>query len=314
MLTAAPPPSALRVLGDWGTTRLRLLLVNDHQVLDQRDGPGIGALTRAPADVLAELIGPWSDGASLRVVLAGMAGSRNGLIETPYAPTPADRLTWCRAASYLALNNLNITVAAGLRRDGEDVSDVMRGEENQVYGALHLTPALREGSHLLVLPGTHCKWVEVRDGAIICFHTALTGELYALLRDHSILLRTGAAPEHSQSDADAGFSVGFTRTIESGMGLVNNAFEARTAQLLHGRSRAWASGFLSGLVIGEELAGMADRYCVARGVTLIGDPQLTTSYASAFAQLGIHTSTLDGAACALQGLRCLHEFSEGRIS
>jgi 2-dehydro-3-deoxygalactonokinase len=306
--------SALRVLGDWGTTRLRLLLVDDQDVVDQRDGPGIGALDRTPADTLTGLIGDWSDRGSLQIVLAGMAGSRNGLIETPYASTPADRSAWSRAARSVVLNNFRITVAAGLRHDRGNIADVMRGEDNQIYGALEVNPALREGSHVVILPGTHSKWVEIEDGSIVRFHTALTGELFALLRDHSILLRTGAASEHIQAEADAGFSTGVTRAFESGIGLVNHAFEARSAQLLHGQSRSWASGFLSGLVIAEEIAGLGRRYPVAQGVTLVGDPRLTTLYMSAFAQHGLRADHLDGATCALRGLRLLDNFTAGHTS
>lgn len=303
--------SALRALGDWGTTRLRLLLVDDRQVIEQREGPGIGALVRSPVDTLTESIGSWRERGLSRVVLAGMAGSRNGLLEVPYLQAPADRFAWSRAARSLVVNDLSISVAAGLRCDCDDTSDVMRGEENQIYGALEVNPALGEGSHLVILPGTHSKWVEIEDGAIVRFHTALTGELYALLRDHSILLRTGDAAQHLQSEADDGFSAGIQRASESGIGLVNSAFEARTAQLLHSRSRSWASGFLSGLVIGEEIEGLSSRYPVVQGVTLIGDARLTALYSSAFGQRGIRTNILDGDDCALRGLRFLDTFNEG---
>jgi 2-dehydro-3-deoxygalactonokinase len=225
---------------------------------------------------------------------------------------PADRSAWSRAARPIAVDDLSVTVAAGLRCDRDDTADVMRGEENQIFGALEMNPALQAGSHLVILPGTHSKWVEIEDGAIVRFQTALTGELYALLRDHSMLLRTGGAAEYSQSEADDGFSSGIQRASESGIGLVNNAFEARTAQLLGARSRSWASGFLSGLVIGEEIGGLSSRYSVERGVTLIGDPRLTALYSSAFGQRGIRTDILDGDGCALRGLRCLDTFNEGQ--
>lgn len=302
-----------RVLGDWGTTRLRLSLLDGQQIVERRDGPGIGALTRSPADTLTELIGDWDRGAPLRVVLAGMAGSRTGLVETPYAATPARQTDWMDATQRVQIGNLTVTVAAGLRHDRDDAADVMRGEENQIFGALSSTPSLRHGSHWLVLPGTHSKWVEIEDGAITRFHTALTGELFALLRDHSILLRTGLPSEHVQSDADAGFAAGVARAFESEAGLVNNVFEARTGQLLRGLSRSWATGFLSGLVVGEEIDGLSRRYAVTRAVTLIGDTQLTALYAAAFARRQIQTTLLDGETCALRGLQSLADV-EGRES
>lgn len=296
-----------KVLGDWGTTRLRLLLLDEDRIVDRRDGPGIGALVRSPAETLTELVGDWNDDGPLRVVLAGMAGSRTGLSETPYATTPARHSDWMKAARHVDLGNLQVTVAAGLRHDGDGRSDVMRGEENQIYGALSANPALSQGSHLIVLPGTHSKWVEVDDGSIVRFHTALTGELFALLRDHSILLRTGARADHVPADADAGFAAGVARACESDVGLVNNVFEARTAQLLRGCSRSWATAFLSGLVIGEEIRGLSRRYAVTRGATLIGDARLSALYTTAFTQRQIATTVLDGESCALRGLQSLDE-------
>lgn len=294
----------LDVLGDWGTTRLRLWLMERGEIINRADGPGVGALATTPEETLRDLLAPWRQRGPLRVILAGMAGSRNGLFEAPYVSTPVDRSGWARAACSKQLGNLHVTIAAGLRDDHRnDVSDVMRGEETQIFGAMQLDPALRTGTHVLVLPGTHCKWAEVVDGVVIRFQTALTGELFALLRDHSILLKAGSGG--SPEDEKVGFTAGLHRSTQLAAGLQGALFEARTAQLLRERSRTWASGFLSGLLIGDEVAGMTRAFAAQR-VAIIGAPVLASLYTEALAARNVASTSLDGSECVLAGLK---EFS-----
>lgn len=309
-------PQQRYVLGDWGTSRLRLFLLENGEIADSREGQGIGALTAAPADTLAELIAPWMDATQpMDVLLSGMIGSRNGLFEVPYATLPVNCAAWSRTACSTRMRGMNITIAAGLRGSGQDgAPDVMRGEETQIFGAMRVDAALGAGSHLFVLPGTHSKWVEVENGAVVRFRTALTGEVYALLRDHSILLKAGGVDGNADADADAdvGFIAGVKRCTHLAEGLLAALFEARTAQLLQDRSRAWASGFLSGLLIGYEVASLSAAY-PARRVRIIGDTNLASLYRRVFADRGVETRALDGAACAISGLRYLREhLAEGQ--
>lgn len=242
------------------------------------------------------------------VWLSGMIGSRNGLFEVPYAVLPVDCAAWARAACSTRVQNLNITIAAGLRGFGLDgVPDVMRGEETQLFGAMLMDATLCRGLRLFVLPGTHSKWVEVKDGAVMRFRTVLTGEVYALLCDRSILLKAGGVDDHADSDADAGFVAGVERSAGLPDGLLAALFETRTAQLLQHRSRAWASGFLSGLLIGHEVASLSATYSLSRGVTLVGDPSLTALYRGVFADRGVDAQTLDGTPCVIAGLRYLQD-------
>lgn len=296
------------VLGDWGTSRLRLSLIEADTIVDHAAGPGIGMLREPALDTLTALIAGWNSGREpLEVVLCGMVGSRNGLVEVAYATLPVDRAAWARAAWHARIEGMSLTIAAGLC-DGahRGAPDVMRGEETQLFGALQLDDTLAAGSHLCVLPGTHSKWVEVHDGHVVALQTALTGELYALLRDHSILLK-GSEPNDSAEDADAGFRVGTERCVQLPGGLLAALFEARTAQLLHGRSRAWASGFLSGLLIGYEVAHLGSRYASADAINVIGDPGLTSLYLRVFADFEIGARAIDGAECSIAGLRYLRD-------
>lgn len=309
-------PLARHVLGDWGTSRLRLWLIERGEVAATREGPGIGALTNPPGDTLAALVAPWrSASETLHVVLSGMAGSRTGLLETDYVPTAADFDRWSRAARLTRVHDMPVAVAAGLRDESrQHAPDVMRGEETQIFGAMQLEPALRAGSHLFVLPGTHSKWVGIENGAIARINTALTGELFALLHDRSILLKAGSAENADSAEHDAGFDAGLKRSQHLPERLLAALFEVRTAQLLRGRSRAWASGFLSGLLIGDEVAGMSALHASIRDVVIVADAQLAGLYERALAARGIRSRRFDGGACALAGLRQLYESVRGEFS
>lgn len=306
-------PSRRYVLGDWGTSHLRLFLFEGDEVAASGEGPGIGALAGLSANALAlklaELIAPWMQASQpLDVTLCGMIGSRNGLFDVPYARLPAEHETWARAAWHAQMHGMNITIASGLRSDNHGVArDVMRGEETQIFGAMQLDAKLTMGNHLFVMPGTHSKWVEVRDGSVMRFRTVMSGEVYALLSSHSILLKSPSAESGADSDTDAGFSAGIERCKHLVEGLLAALFETRTAQLLENRSRAWASGFLSGLLIGYEVASLKGPYSTQRGVKVVGEPGLTSLYRHAFASHGVATDLLDGAACAIAGLHRLRE-------
>src|SRR5262249_771291 len=152
--------------GDWGTSNLRLYRIENGQVTGRRDGPGIGKIQGSVADALRAAIGDWAPQA---ITLAGMVGSRNGLVEVPYAPCPAGVTDWRAAAHRESFDGVPLTVAAGLAQTG-DRPDVMRGEETQIFGA---APA---GRRLIALPGTHSKWALVEDGRILAFRTWFTGE------------------------------------------------------------------------------------------------------------------------------------------
>lgn len=295
------------VLGDWGTSRLRLFLLENARIVGHREAPGVAALTSDPAQALHEALAPWIDPQQpLDVYLAGMIGSRNGLHEVPYVLLPADCTVWAQAAWSTSLEGLSITIAGGLCAPPSDgAGDVMRGEETQIFGAMRLDDSLGSGPQLFILPGTHSKWVEAESGTVIRFRTAFTGELYGLLCNHSTLLRASKRDAEA-ADSDAGFASGAARSLQLREGLLAALFETRTEQLLRGHSHAWATGFLSGLLIGYEVDTLSANFHVDHGVTIIADPELAALYRRVLSQRGLTVRVLDGAACVIEGLRHLH--------
>ena len=301
MTNQTHPPSRTHLLGDWGTSRLRLWRLRDGVIAPWREGPGIGAIDRPAAQILRECLTELQgDGRPQSITLCGMAGARGGLHEAPYAECPADRAAWARQAARIDFDGIPLAIAAGVAIPADsDRADVMRGEETQIFGAIALDPALATGRHMLLLPGTHSKWVEIADGAITGFTTFLTGELFSLL-GRSTLLSAGVAGD----DEDAGFAAGLERARAEG-GVLGDFFQARALQLRQGRSGAWAAGFLSGLLIGGETAEVAARGLLAVRVPLIGDAKLARRYALALASNGTTTQILDAEAATLAGLALL---------
>jgi 2-dehydro-3-deoxygalactonokinase len=292
------------VLGDWGTTRLRLFLLERDAIVATREAAGIGSLPASPHQVLIDSLTPWRrTNEPLDVYLAGMVGSRNGLHEVPYIPLPADCVAWSRTCWSGSLDGVTVTIAAGLCSTC-GTQDVMRGEETQIFGALRLDETLASGRRVFVLPGTHSKWVELEDGRILRFRTALTGETYALLREHSTLLRASASRDEPE-DPQQGFEAGVRRAADLAEGLLAAVFEARVQQLLAGRSRAWAAGFLSGLLIAYEIDTLGRTFHPEHGLILIGDPQLASLYAHALHARNRSSRVLSGDTCTIEGLRFL---------
>lgn len=292
--------SSYEVVGDWGTSNLRLFRVENGQITARREGPGIGAVGRQAEAAFAEAIAPWlDDGLPAEVRLCGMAGARDGWVEAPYAQCPADAAAWRAAAIRFEWRDVPIRILAGLTCTGADgVPDVMRGEETQIFGACTVHPELSKGRHLLVLPGTHNKWTLVEDGRVTAFRTVPTGEIFALLRDRSTL-----GPKDATGDAEqeaAGFAEGLGRASDHR--LLTSLFAARSMRLRADKSADWALGYLSGLLIGCEIAEIRATLSDGGDVVLIGDRRLSARYAQALQAQGVGSRSLDGEACALAGL------------
>ena len=305
--------SSMFIAGDWGTSRLRLTLCDGDRVIGRKSGPGAVAAGLIHEDVLFSLIEPWlAAHGAVPVVLCGMVGSRNGWVEAPYARCPAGAGDLRLRLERFSVGDVPIAIVPGLvGASPRAAPDVMRGEETQIVGALADDPELAQGARLFVLPGTHTKWVRVEDGRVASFQTALTGEMFALLRDHSTLTKAGGADAGLAGD---GFAAGLERHSQAPAGgLLHEVFEVRARQLLDGWSPAYALDFLSGLLVAADVEGALALFGAPdRPVVVIGEAQLTERYSQALRRLGAGVRQLDGEACALSGLRAIcHPLIEG---
>jgi 2-dehydro-3-deoxygalactonokinase len=292
------------IVGDWGTSRLRLWLRQGKSVIHRRDGPGVSALTDTPEKTFLDLVGDWREAGPTGALLCGMVGSSIGWALAPYAPCPADPAAVAQRTIRLEADSLPVTLVPGLSCVNPlGGPDVMRGEETQIFGALALDGTLRADRHLLVLPGTHNKWAVVEDGRIAGFVTAPVGETFALLKQHSTLAVGGG----SQTDGSAeGFAKGLARIAEHGAArLTHLMFETRSRQLLDGLSPADAMGYLSGLLIAADVAAARDWFGPMDAVTVIGAGALSDLYVQALAKVGVGATVVDGDAAVLAGLSAI---------
>jgi 2-dehydro-3-deoxygalactonokinase len=279
---------------DWGTTSLRAYrIAPDGAVRDRLDKAG-GILT-VPAGgfpaALRDAVGAWLADGETRVLLCGMVGSRQGWVEAPYLPCPAGPDEIAAATVPIPFEGAELRLVPGLTtRDAEGVPDVMRGEETKLVA---LAADLRDA--LICLPGTHSKWARLAGGRIAGFTTHMTGEAFAALSQHTILARTS---EDAPDDA-AAFARGAARARDSG-GLLHHLFGARTLHLVDGMAPRATRSYLSGLLIGHEVAA-ALAGSGAREVHLAGAAGLAALYARALEQAGV-TVRLHDPDCVAAGL------------
>jgi 2-dehydro-3-deoxygalactonokinase len=268
---------------DWGTSSLRAYRLGaGGALLDARQQPwGILHLPEGGfAAALQGIAGDWIAAAPTTSLLAsGMVGSAQGWAMVPYVDAPANAAALAAGLSAIDTGlGCPLHVAPGVRHPGER-PDVMRGEETQIVGALAAVPALAARSRLL-LPGTHSKWAEVQAGHIMTFRTYLTGELYAVLKAHSILGRpsqeAGAAPD------DAAFDRGVA-AAQGDEPLAALLFSARTLVLDGRLPAAHSLDYLSGLLIGDELRAALRDGDDAVPLALIGEAGLSARYRRALA-------------------------------
>jgi 2-dehydro-3-deoxygalactonokinase len=267
---------------DWGTTSLRAYrIAPDGAVLARLDRPG-GILTVAAggfAEALTDAIGPWLSAGENRVLLCGMVGSRQGWLEAPYLPCPAGAAELAAATLPLPFPDAEARLVPGLTTlDAQGVPDVMRGEETKLVA---LAARLGTAPALACLPGTHAKWARLEGGRVASFTTHMTGEAFAALSQHTILARTSLeGPEVPEA-----FAHGVARAGQPG-GLLHHLFGARTLHLMGRLAEAETRSYLSGLLIGHEVAA-ALAESGARQVELVGAAGLAALYAQALGQAGV---------------------------
>ena len=274
---------------DWGTSNRRAFRIEAGEVAAvERDGHGVTAL--GPDDFAGEVAGIRARLGDLPVLMAGMVGSTIGWREAPYVAAPAG--LEAIAAGLLAIDARTAIVPGVSFLDGER-ADVMRGEEMQLFGAC--AAGMAPSDALLVQPGTHCKWVEMVGGRIERFTTAMTGELFALLRHHSILAR--------QLDGEAAPDAAFLDGVAEGArrDLAASLFGVRAAKLLGQRDDAKAASFTSGLLIGSDVAAR-----LADGghdtIYLLSDTVLGPLYVAAIGANGRTARLIDSEAAFVAGM------------
>ncbi|WP_420862399.1 2-dehydro-3-deoxygalactonokinase [Algirhabdus cladophorae] len=284
---------------DWGTSNLRCYAMSrSGTVLAQASSPkGMGQLAREDFEpALLELIGPWLAGPT-DVIACGMVGSRQGWVEAPYSTAPCPVLPDQVVMPPCDDPRLKVRVISGVQQIKPN-HDVMRGEETQIAGFLSLN---KDWDGVVCLPGTHTKWVHISANEIISFRTFMTGEMFNLLSQNSVL-------KHSVGGAgwdDLAFAEGLELAMSRPETLAANLFSIRAADLLTDQTPHQARAKLSGLLIGAELAA-SKPYWLGQNVCVLGADGLSKIYTDALQAQAVPVTQTDGTRMTLAGLTAAH--------
>jgi len=277
---------------DWGTTNRRAYLIDKSgkQAGEFEDSKGILSVEKgafpAAVEEIREKLGDKP------LLLAGMVGSNRGWVEAPYVPCPADisdlasKLVW-------AGEREAIVPGVSYLRNGR--ADVMRGEEVQLLGAA--AAGLVSQDALVCHPGTHNKWTVLHRGSIQSFRTVMTGELFSLLKEHSILsdMLQGAVEVNDAFKTAAHYAI-WNEALPAEL------FSVRARVLLGEARKEDAASYTSGLLIGTDVRiGLG--LPAGAEVMIMGRPELTRLYAAAIAQANRRAVELDGEQCFLAGIQ-----------
>ena len=299
------PIAPITLIGlDWGSTNVRAYAFDGRGEIIDRTHSNAGALTlKSPQqfdDALRALVGPWAQqNLAAPLIACGMVGAKSGWREAGYVSIDAD----CAGgddAQVVALAAKAVKVDTSLGRPltlipgiKSDEPDVMRGEETQLVGS-----GLIDG--MVVLPGTHCKWVQMKAGCVERFATFYTGEMNALIREHSsvgALLKT--APDH---DDIAAFEMGLHYARGGAGSWLHDLFVLRASVVTGQRTEAFVSTALSGWLLGCEITAALSMYPNTRGVLLVASDALVPWYERATRALGVSCDALNAEQVTARGL------------
>lgn len=295
---------------DWGTSMLRVRLVEGADLavtgaVESTDGiapiyarwnelpgrrPSRGVFYRS---VLRERISALEESlgaklAGVPMVISGMASSSIGMADLPYKRIPfAVDGSDLRTQLFEASGNFahDMLMISGVR----DTSDLMRGEEVQLVGALDAAGPVA-GNRLLVFPGTHSKHVVVKGTRAIAVRTYMTGEIFDLLVRRSVLANSVEAQGTLKSRA---FRRAFEEGVRVGMeqNLLNALFSVRVRGVLQQVGKPENFHYLSGMVLGCELKDLAP--WDSTPPLIVADPEAAARYRSAMSAAGIRGKILE---------------------
>lgn len=284
---------------DWGSSNIRAFLyINGQQADIKKSSEGVTVVRGKDCEqAFDRLTKEWFDKyGPLPVTMCGMVGSVNGWVDAQYLPCPVE-------LSNIAYNLTNvehskgydIKIIPGICVKNKDNYNVIRGEETQLAGA-----ANQFKSNVYLMPGTHCKWVRAEDLKVINFRTAMTGELHSILMKYSLI---GLGSKEQETSVDT-FKQGLYRGYFEN-NLVPRLFEIRASNILGSISPSCISEYLSGLLIGAEIASMQKIFEISKDdgpITIIGNEFFKDRYAIGLDLADLSYNFIEGDKAILKGI------------
>jgi len=292
------------IAADWGSTHMRAWAIGeeDNVLAFRESNEGMKDLQQNEFEpVLLKLIESWLDDTKVTTVMAcGMVGSKQGWVETPYLKTPCvpidnQQLTIATTKD----SRIKVNLVPGVMQNYS--ADIMRGEETQIAGFINKNP---DFNGVVCLPGTHTKWVNVKEGQITSFKTFMTGELFGVISNHTLIRHSISIKGWNQAGFEAGIHEGFNNPGS----IASNLFSLRAESIVNDLDRDQARSTLSGLLLGVELNG-AQTFWENSNVKIIGSQLLSNNYHQGLKILGgqsqlfsLETATLSGLSFAYREL------------
>jgi 2-dehydro-3-deoxygalactonokinase len=283
---------------DWGTSSFRgwLMSAAGEAIAESRGGEGmLHCVGNGFAPVLGHHMARLGAPQGMPVLICGMAGARQGWREAPYLNTPT-RLEALHEGAIRIDAPGDIRILPGIAQARADRPDVMRGEETQLLGVTE-----PDFTGLVCIPGTHSKWIGIERGHVVEVSTYMTGELFSVISQHSILAHAVEADASPAADSEP-FREGLAAALAAPSGLTASLFRLRAAQLLGYEQRADGAARLSGLLIGAEIADVLHRHGPAQPLRLIGAGQLGRLYEAALKAQGFDVTVVDAEQASRLGL------------
>ena len=272
----------IRVGVDWGSSSFRAYRFDEQGLLVAQISADKGIREIQPPtaeqyeNVLFQLIGDWLIDGDI-VLLSGMITSRSGWVETPYFACPVDVTTIAASAQCVNARNVQLRFLPGIKQEGP-TPDVMRGEELLLLGAANL-----QGASTIILPGTHSKWAAMRGTELSRFRTVITGELFEIIHNNSLLGAIFTSSAFDENSFLEGVQLGYETTT-----LVSDLFTLRSSVLLGHTSSDVQHSRLSGMLIGNEIREGLQLIGAEDDVVLVGAQSLCSLYQLAFKRIGIN--------------------------
>lgn len=287
------------IVVDWGTTNLRVFACEDDGTIlkSVQNTQGIKVVPKGGfAAVLAQVLKELGESDDQPLFICGMAGARSGWLEAPYCKAPVALEDIVAKLTPLP-ERWDGYLLPGVKTVSTDgTSDVMRGEEIQIFGGMS-RHGVRDG--VLCLPGTHSKWARIRDGRIVDFATFMTGDIYQAL-SHTILAYDAETAHCSEA-----FEVGMEASVSGDCGLLHRLFTARTRVLDGELTADQVPSYTSGLLIGQELAETTSFRDSGEPIVLIGSETLCRRYREALERFDTDCILLDSSQATCAGVAAL---------
>ncbi|CUH52342.1 2-dehydro-3-deoxygalactonokinase [Shimia marina] len=278
----------------WGRSMVRAWAMNDGEVIAQAQSDAGPACLTAEAfeEALLALIFGWLSDAPTDVVICGMEGAPQGWVDVRYGAVPCPALAEQLQALPCKDARLRVYLVPGMKQT--QPADVMRGEETQMAGFLSQN---QNWDGVICLPGLHTKWAHVSADEVVSFRSFMTGEMFKLLTQQSVLRHSVGEGWNAEA-----FQAGLDMTLSRPESLASELFSIRAGDLLLGTSTDVATARLSGLLLGAELAASRP-YWLGQQIAVIGESSLAGVYAEALKTQGAWVEVVDGDAMTRAGLQ-----------